>query len=519
MDHERTFYDGLCYLCRSRLPRGSMSIETVPRAREASALPWELPRAAQLAIAFELCERFGFYSLLSLLALFLSADHNAGGFAWDRTSALALLGVYSGLMYALPVVGGSVADRLLGHRRALIVGGSLMCAGYTLLMSPALLPRLLEALGQHGATAQLAAITAPLGTWQVPPGLTPEAGRLYLAVSAAFWTAIVALITGNALFKSTLVVVLGDSFEGDDGLRETAYAYYYTAINVGGLIAGFVAGAVAVNFGWAAAFGTAALAVGAALAAYAGLSRGLQGRRPGVRAASPARLASPQERDAGKRLFILAVFAALLLIYSIGSFQLYGVMSLFLEHNIDRRVGSFEIPTEWFTAVDSAALILAAPAFAALWAWLARRGREPDILHKYAIALLLGALGLLLFAAVARPHPSTGEPGWILPAVGITVQATGEVAAWTASYGLVYRLAPSRWTAAVMGAFYASTLGLGAYLAGMLGRFAQPFGEGRYFLVFGVATAAAAVVALVIGRPLRRLAASTGAALRVRTGG
>jgi len=494
-----------------------MSTETVPRRREASALPWELPPAAQLAIAFELCERFGFYSLLSLLALFLSADRDAGGFAWDRTSALALLGVYSGLMYALPVVGGSVADRLLGHRRALIVGGSMMCAGYVLLMSPALLPRLLEALGQHAATAQLAAITAPLGTWHVPAGLTPEAGRLYLAVSAAFWTAIVVLIAGNALFKSTLVVVLGDSFEGDDGLRETAYAYYYTAINVGGLIAGFVAGAVAVNVGWAAAFGTSALAVGAALTAYIVLSRGLQRRQPGVHAASPARLTAPQERGAGKRLFILAVFAALLLVYSVGSFQLYGVMSLFLEHDVDRRVGSFTIPTQWFTSVDSAALIIAAPLFAALWAWMARRGREPDILSKYAIALLLGAAGLLLFAIVAWPHPGSGGRHWMLPAVGITVQATGEVAAWTASYGLVYRLAPQRWTAAVMGAFYASTLGLGAYLAGMLGRFAERLGEGQYFLVFGCVTAGAAVVALLIGAPLRRLAVASGAALRVRS--
>jgi len=495
-----------------------MSTEPVPRPREAGALPWQLPPAAQLAIAFELCERFGFYSLLSLLALFLSADRDAGGFAWDRTAALTLLGIFSGLMYALPVVGGWVADRLLGHRRALIVGGAMMCVGYALLMSPALLPRLLEMLGQQNATLQLAAITSPLGTWHVPPGLSAEAGRLYLAVSAAFWTAIVALIAGNALFKSTLVVVLGDSFEGDDGLRETAYAYYYTAINVGGLIAGVVAGSVAVNLGWAAAFGTSALAVGGALAAFIVLSRGLQRARPGGHGASAARVVASREEAAGKRLFILAVFAALLLIYSIGSFQLYGVMSLFLEHNINRRAGSFEIPTEWFTSVDSAALILAAPAFAALWTWLARRGREPDILHKYAIALSLGALGLLLFAAAARPHPGTAASSWILPAIGITVLATGEVAAWTASYGLVYRLAPRRWTAAVMGAFYALTLGSGAYLAGMLGRFAQPLGEGRYFLLLSAVTAGAAVVALLIGPSLRRLAASSGAALRVRTG-
>jgi len=495
-----------------------MSTETLPRRREAGALPWQLPLAAQLAIAFELCERFGFYSLLALLALFLSAGRSEGGFAWDRTSALSLLGVYSGLMYALPVIGGWVADRLLGHRRALIVGSSIMCVGYVLLMSPALLPRLLEALGHQGATTQLAAITAPLGAWHVPSGLTSRQGELYLAVTAAFWAAIVALILGNALFKSTLVVVLGDSFEGDDGLRETAYAYYYTAINIGGFIAGIVAGSVAVNFGWAAAFGTSALAVGAALLAYVGLSRPLQRPRPGVHNASSAQVAAPHEAGAGKRLFILAVFAALLLIYSIGSFQLYGVMSLFLEHNVNRRVGSFEIPTEWFTSVDSAALILAAPAFAALWTWRARRGREPDILHKYALALFLGAVGQLLFAAVARPRPGAGAPGWILPAIGIFVLATGEVAAWTASYGLVYRLAPRRWAAAVMGAFYASTLGLGAYLAGWMGRFAQPWGEGRYFLLLGVVTVGASIVALLIGPSLRRLAASSGAALRVRTG-
>ena len=494
-----------------------MATDTVPRRREPSALPWQLPLGAQLAIALELCERFGFYSMLSLLALFLSADRSAGGFGWEHTPALTLLGVYSGLMYALPVVGGWVADRLLGHRRALIVGGSMMCLGYVLLMSPALVPRVLEALGQPGATASLAAITAPLGTWRVPPGLTAESAHLYLAVSAAFWSAIVLLVAGNSLFKSTLVVVLGDNFEGDDAVRETAYAYYYTAINVGGLIAGFVAGAVAVMYGWAAAFGVSALAVGAALTVYIALSGGLQRRRAGAGTAQAATPAAP-ERAAGQRLFILAVFAALLLIYSVGSFQLYGVMSLFIEHNIDRRVGSLEIPTEWFTSVDSAALILAAPAFAALWTWLARRGREPDILHKYALALLLGAVGLLLFDAVAWPHPGAPAHGWILPAIGITVLATGEVAAWTASYGLVYRLAPRRWTAAVMGAFYALTLGLGAYLAGWLGRFAQPWGEGRYFLLLSLLNAAAAVVALLIGRPLRNMAAASGAALRVRTG-
>ena len=100
--------------------------------------------------------------------------------------------------------------------------------------------------------------------------------------------------------------------------------------------------------------------VGAALAVYIALSGGLKRRRPAAGTATAVSSTAPPERAAGKRLFILAVFAALLLIYSIGSFQLYGVMSLFLEHDVDRRVGSFTIPTQWFTSVDSAALIIAA---------------------------------------------------------------------------------------------------------------------------------------------------------------
>src|SRR5436853_3839875 len=108
--------------------------------------------------------------------------------------------------------------------------------------------------------------------------------------------------------------------------------------------------------------------------------------------------------------------------------------------------------------------MLAAPAFAALWGSLARRNREPDNLVKYALALFLGAGGLLLFAIAAWPHAGATRAGWFLPALGIWIQATGEVAAWTVTYGLVYRLAPHRIVSAVMGAFYAMTLGLGGYL-------------------------------------------------------
>jgi proton-dependent oligopeptide transporter, POT family len=480
---------------------------SVQQARPNSgARPWEFPAGAKLVIAFEFCERVGFYSMVSLLVLFLSAHRSTGGFGWDGNSALTLLGIYSGLMYSLPVLGGWIADRFLGYRRALTVGGTLMLSGYVLITSAV-------------ASARVSSAQIPLGFWHSPEGVAPGIAQAYLWISFAFWISIGALIIGNALIKSTLVVALGDSFSGGDGRRERAYAYYYAGINLGGLVAGLIVGAVAVAYGWAPAFGISALAMGIALATY--LAFGHRYLKPRAAAArEPAVHVSTQlsERGSGARLLVLAVFAFLLLVYSIGSFQLWGTMSLFLERGVNRHAGSFEIPTQWFTSVNAAALILSAPAFAALWAWLARRDREPDIVIKYALALALGAAGLLIFAIAAWPHSGAARPGWPLPALGVWVQATGEVAAWTVTYGLVYRLAPRRMVAAIMGAYYATTLGLGAYLAGLLGTFAERWGQGVYFLIVGAATGVAALIAVLIGSPLRSLAASAGAALHSRTG-
>ncbi|HEY0767340.1 MAG TPA: MFS transporter [Steroidobacteraceae bacterium] len=483
-----------------------MSTELQQARPGAGARLWQWPAGARLVIGFEFCERVGFYSMVSLLALFLSADRSSGGFGWGRAAALTLLGVYSGLMYALPVVGGWIADRYLGHRRALTIGGTISLGAYVLLTLMVLL-------------AHLNPSQAPMGFWHVPDAVPSAVRDAYTMVTVGFWISIGALVAGNALMKSTLVVALGDTFTGQDARRERAYAYYYAGINMGGLVAGLAAGSVAAAYGWAPAFGVSVVAMGIALAAYGIFGRRHLNPRAPSGAATSATGAARQggEPGAGARLFILAVFAALLLIYSIGSFQLWGTMSLFLEHSVDRHANSFEIPTQWFTSIEAAALILAAPAFAAFWAWLARRDREPDIVIKYTLALLLGAAGLLLFSIPAWPHAGTAKPGWLLPALGIAVQATGEVAAWTVSYGLVYRLAPQRMVAAVMGAFYAATLGSGGYLAGWLGTFAEPWGQGRFFLALSAATAAAAFVALLIRGGLRALAVANGVDLYSRT--
>ncbi|MGH6632810.1 MAG: MFS transporter, partial [Sphingopyxis sp.] len=454
----------------------------------ASAPARGLPKGAILVILFEFFERFGFYSLLSLLALFLTASRMAGGFGWEQASALGVLGIYTGLMYALPAIGGYVADRILGHRAAIVVGAVLMLSGYVLLALIGILPAFFGA----STAAAFAALAVPLGSWTTPAGLNADLASAYGLVTLCFWGALLCLVLGNALFKSTMVIVLGDSFAPTDPRRDRAYAYYYMGINIGGFIAGIAAGSVAVSFGWHPAFAMSAVGIGIGLGAYSLLASRMLGPQ---RLAAESTETAEAEVHVVQRLLILALLALLLCIYAIGHFQVYGTFSLFLEQHVDRHVGSFEIPTQWFTSVNALGLIIAAPVFAAIWHRLARAGREPDIIVKYAIALMMGGAGVLLFAWQASG--AVEKPSWLMLALAILVIAAGEVAAWVSTYGIVYRLAPRRIVAAVMGAFYAITLGLGGYAAGGLGRFAGALGNTTYFVLLSLLMLGAAGAALL----------------------
>jgi len=488
--------------------------KTIRRKIRADVKCGKLPRGAMLVIFFEFCERFGFYSMLSLLALFLTANRAGGGFGWSESAALRLLGIYTGLMYAMPMLGGLAADRLIGHRRAIAIGGTLMFSGYLMLASLGLVPLIFDAFAGGGVELGFTALKSPLGAWQAPIVASFSVSQAYIIVSFVFWLAIAVLVIGNALVKATLVIVLGDSFQGDDQGREAAYAYYYMGINLGGLIAGIIAGSIAVNVGWGAAFAAAAVGIGLGLTAYFALGPSFLGPVVLNRREFPGTLDNAKSElidgNQGKRLALLTIFATLLFFFSVGSLQLWGTVSLFIERGIDRHVGGILIPTEWLSSIYSAALILSAPLFAAAWIRLGKLNREPDIITKYALALTLGAAGLLLFSWMAWPRTDGAMHGWMIPTFAITSQAAGEVAAWTATYGIIYRLAPRRIVAAVMGAFYATTLGLGGYIAAWIGQFSNSLSTHIYFLLLGVMTLAVAGVVLLLRGRLRHIAVVCG---------
>jgi proton-dependent oligopeptide transporter, POT family len=509
-------------------------IGAVPARPASPAGEWAgYPKGAWLIIGVEFWERFSFYGMLSILALFLTAPPQRGGFGWSATQALALVGEYSFSMYAFPALGGFLADRVLGRRRAVAVGGSFMLIGQIMLTSPIFLPLLLG--WWHGAPLlqALHELAVPLGRLRhsgsldaaiATHGALLDAGagagwlrQAYLASAIGFFAALFCLVLGNALMKSTLVVLCGETMSANDPRREAAYAFYYQGISFGALLSGIAVGWVAQTFGWHFGFGLGAVGMAVALGSYLLFAPrwlgqiGAQPDRPMPRAGNlgttdPSR--APEMRaQVLRRIGLLLVLAALLCAFSVGWFQLFGSWLLFIERDVDRAVGPFVIPVPWFTSMNAGVVIVLAPVVAALWVRLGNRNQRVDIVQKYTFALTMVLTAHVLMGLVARhATAATPAPVWI-PLISLSMLAIGELVAWTATYGMVSRAAPAGFASVAMGAWYLLTLGLGGYLAGSTGWLIDSAGFASAFGAVAAVMGAMCLIAVLLRGPLRRLAA------------
>ena len=162
----------------------------------------------------EMWERFGYYLMIGIFMLYMT-DAQRGGMAMDRGEASDIYGTFIALVYLTPFIGGLLADRVLGYRRSIVIGGSLMGIGYLLLA--------------------------------IPNNLT------------TFYTSLGIMILGNGFFKPNISVLLGNLYNEDryKGMKDTGYNIFYMGINIGAFICNFFAAWLRWNIGWGAAFAAA----------------------------------------------------------------------------------------------------------------------------------------------------------------------------------------------------------------------------------------------------------------------
>ena len=368
--------------------------------------------------------------------------------------ASQLFGFYSGLAYFMPIVGGLVADRWLGQRRTVIVGGVLMALGHFL-----------------------------------------------MAFEALFLLALTFLIFGIGAFKPNISTQVGALYAPGDSRRERAYAIFYVGINIGAFLAPLVCGTLAAAFGWHYGFAAAGvgmlISLGIYLAGHRALPEDQLSRRAAHLKTTPL---DPNERRNVRALFVIA--AATLFFWAAFDQQAITIL-LWAEDFTDRSVNlgfwQGEIPAVWFLSLNPLMIFALTPFLVRLWADQSRRQREPPALRKMAFGCACLTAAYLLMA-VAANGAGKASPFWL---VGYFAIATlGELCLAPIGLALVVTIAPVRMRSMLMGVWFAATLPADI-LAGYLGGFWSTLPKTTFFLLIATVAMVSAVALAIFSRTLR----------------
>jgi POT family proton-dependent oligopeptide transporter len=433
------------------------------------------PRALSFLFATEMWERFSYYGMRSLLVLYMvkylllpeRVDGVIGLAALKRLLeipfgpldiqpfASQIYGFYTGLVYLTPIFGGLLADRVLGHRRTVVIGATLMAAGHFMM---AFEPLLLFAL--------------------------------------------LALILGNGAFKPNMSAQVGELYAPGDPRRDRAYSIFYVGINLGAFLAPLVCGTLGEAAGWHYGFAAAGIGMLIGLAIYLYASPSLPPDRITTAAAR-----APLTRDDRRAL------GALLLLFIPTSFfwatyeQQGNTLTLWADTQTDRTIHllglSAEIPTTWFQAFNPFMIFAFTPLVVALWARQARRGREPATLTKMALGCLGVTVANLIMAAAAW-HAGGDKASWLWLLGYFVVITLGELYISPIGLSLVSKLAPAKMLSMMMGVWLATSF-TGNFIAGWLGTFWSAMEKPSFFLMIATIAALAGATIAAFNRPLRAI--------------
>ncbi|NRA85315.1 MAG: peptide MFS transporter, partial [Gammaproteobacteria bacterium] len=294
------------------------------------------PKGLFLLFGTEMWERFSYYGMRAILVLYLISTVENGGFGWTNSEALGLYGTFTMAVYLTPVIGGWLADNVLGQRKSIIIGGLTMALGHFALGLP-----------HQFITGQ---------------------------EENMFYVGLVLLCIGNGLFKPNISTLVGDLYEEGDVRRDRAFTIFYMGINIGAFIAPLIIGYVGEKINWQLGFVFAG--VGMILSVIMQLTMaqrylGDLGREPSAlrtNGDSDVTLKSQPltgvERDRVKVILIMSVIS---IVFWTGYEQAGGLLNIYAKDFTDRNVMGFEVPASWLQSVSAIFVVMFAPIFAAMW--------------------------------------------------------------------------------------------------------------------------------------------------------
>jgi len=401
------------------------------------------PKGLFLLFGTEMWERMSYYGLRGILVLYLTQAATALTMGWDQmsstelqTNALTYLGTYAFLVYVTPVLGGWLADNVIGQRKAIIIGGITMM------------------LGQFA-----------LGT---PHAMIPGLEKTFLFLGLGL------LIIGNGFFKPNVSTMVGDLYEDGDHRRDGAFTIFYMGINLGSILGYFVVGTIAEKVDYQ--YGFIAAGIGMLLGVILQLVAsqkylGDLGREPSAKlskkqSSGEVKPLTQEERDRIKVILIMSFFT---IVFWMGFEQAAGSMNLFAKNQTDLVFWGWEMPATWLQSVNPLFIIILAPIFASTW--IRMGDKEPNSTVKFSLAFLFLGLGFLCMvgAALQIGDSSTTKASVIWLVGAYFFHTVGELCLSPIGLSMVTKLAPMRYLSLMMGMWFFFS-GVGNYAAAEVGK-------------------------------------------------
>ena len=457
------------------------------------------PRGLSTLFFTEMWERFSYYGMRAFLILYMTASAATGSMGLDTATAAGIYGMYTSMVYLSNLPGGWIADRLLGQRRAVLVGGMLIAAGHFSLAVPVL---------------------------------------------ATFYLGLVLIVCGTGLLKPNISVIVGQLYTKEDVRRDAAFSLFYMGINLGAFIGPLITGYLAQDEGfrarltgwgmnpnsaWHWGFGAAGVGMTLGLIQYAlgGRALGAAGKEP-TRPSSPeAALKQSQQAKlwlgfgllilvtlgaamatgmlpltigqivgayayillavtlgffgwlffAGswtpverKRLYIIGVyFVAAALFWSVFE-QAGSTLNLFADRSTTNTIFGYDFPSSWWQSVNAILIFILAPLFA--WLWLKWGKNQPASSSKFGFGLVCVGLGFVILVPAAQASETGAKVGisWLF--FVYLIHTIGELCLSPVGLSSITKLAPARIVSLMMGVWF-----LGASVGNFLGGKAASFYE------------------------------------------
>lgn len=406
------------------------------------------PKGLPVLFFTEMWERFSFYCMLSILSLYMNETLTGGGLGFSTFKTGQIYGLYVGLVYFTPLVGGLLADRVLGIRKTIIIGGLFMMAGHFLLAF------------------------RPLPT---------------------FFSALCCLIIGNGCFKPNISTMLGNLYRQIPEMKDDGYNIFYMGINVGALFSPLVAAylrSLHPIHGWHYAFAAAGVGMIFSLVIFNLFQKYVrEGENIDLNNETHrSREIELTPRQARRQVTALLVIFGVVIFFWM-AFHQNGLTLTFWARDATRT----SLSPELFQSVNPFFVLAFTPLIVAFWNVLRRRTLEPSTAAKLGIGMLLTAGCYAIMAAAAFAGGNFGQVNvaWLISAYAVIT--LGELCLSPMGLSLVSKLAPWKIRGMMMGGWFAATA-VGNYLSGFLGSFWDRMLHSTFFIILVVTSIFAAVI-------------------------